>query len=407
MTKLDKPPAYRWVILFIYMVPYCFFFMSLQASSAYGAAIQEEMDISATMASFMLTAAMIGFAFFGFIGGRMQSRFGSKRTMLCGIAVDVLASLLLIPFGSFYPVALALRFVQGVGGGIMATPALMLSTTWFPVRQRALATGILIGVLRIGFTFATLGESLTAGFGLAWNVGMGTLLGIVGVCVLLFFFVAAKDLGDVYPGASTVQELLDGGSGAQGSNGSVDESLPTTMAQARKSKVYLASCVYSFGNAWIVYGFGTPLVQLLNGDLGITSGLVTTIIGSTFFITIVSTPLGGILSDTLFKGSRYQTCVIGAGLTAVALILLVVFGAGAGAFMVGALLVLAFGSNALPLGPMWPMISESVAPAIRSQYTGEMTTICNFGGILAAPILAATLDVTGSAFLEDMTDENR
>lgn len=225
--------------------------------------------------------------------------------------------------------------------------------------------------------------------------------------MLLFFFVAAKDLGDVYPGASTVQELLDGGSGAQGSNGSVDESLPTTMAQARKSKVYLASCVYSFGNAWIVYGFGTPLVQLLNGDLGITSGLVTTIIGSTFFITIVSTPLGGILSDTLFKGSRYQTCVIGAGLTAVALILLVVFGAGARAFMVGALLVLAFGSNALPLGPMWPMISESVAPAIRSQYTGEMTTICNFGGILAAPILAATLDVTGSAFLEDMTDENR
>lgn len=183
MTKLDKPPAYRWVILFIYMVPYCFFFMSLQASSAYGAAIQEEMDISATMASFMLTAAMIGFAFFGFIGGRMQSRFGSKRTMLCGIAVDVLASLLLIPFGSFYPVALALRFVQGVGGGIMVTPALMLSTTWFPVRQRALATGILIGVLGIGFTFATLGESLTAGFGLAWNVGMGTLLGIVGVCV--------------------------------------------------------------------------------------------------------------------------------------------------------------------------------------------------------------------------------
>lgn len=397
--RLEKAPGIRWAMLLVYMVPYCAFFMALQSSVAFSADIQASLGISGTEVSLLMTAAMISFAFCCTLGGKLQAKIGPKKTNLCGIAVTIAASLLFIPFGDNYVAALVLRFLQGVGGGIMVTPTLTLSATWFPIRQRALANGIIIGVLGVGFTFATMGQSFVQTLNVPWNVGMGGLLAIVGAAAFVFFLLTARDLDDLYPGATSVQELIDGPEAESGNDDSGVAGLPTTLKEARRRPAYLASAIYGFGNAWILYGFGTFLAQLLTVDLGITSGLVTAVISSTFFVTIIFTPLGGIISDQLFKGSRYQTCMIGAGVTAVSLLLIVLFGSSS-ALLVAILLIFAYGSNSLPLGPLWAMVPEVVAPNIRSEYTGELNTISNFGGILAAPILATLMDVTGSAFLD-------
>lgn len=401
MEKLDKAPGRRWAILVTYMIPYCFFFMCLNMSVAFSADIQEAMGISATQNSLLMTAAMLSFAFGNTVGGNLQAKIGPKKTNICGIAITIVATLLFAPLGATFAMAIVLRFFQGLGGGIMVTPTLSVSNIWFPVRQRGLANGIVIGILGVGFTLATLGRSAVAGMGLPWNVGAGVLFAAVGVVVLVFFAIAARDLQDVYPGAETVQDMLadNAGDQASGSDDASDAGLPDTMPAARKNPAYLASAIFGFGNAAILYGFGTFLSQLLTVDIGITSGLVTTVIASTFFITIVFTPLGGIVSDQVFKGSRYQTCIIGSVLTGVALVAIALSGSSAALF-VAVMLILAYGGNAMPLGPLWAMVPECVSSNIRSKYLGELNTISNFGGILGAPLFAAVMDATGSAYAD-------
>lgn len=395
-VTLQKAPGYRWWILIANMLVYGHFFMTVQASSAFGTAIQESMGINATMLSFYMTAIMIGFAVFAGPGGKLVAQIGAKKTVLIALAINIVASVLFIFFGGNYAVGLVLRFAQGITGGFTGAAVVSNTAMWFPVRQRGLAGGILLGVLGVGFTLATLGASALLSTGLAWYSAMGLLIAVSGVVVFLIYLISVREINKVYPGALSIAELLP--EEQSGSSQESSQNLPKTMAEVRKGKKFWSCAVFGFGNAFLVYGFGTFLGHLLTSDLGITSGVVTTVISSTFFITIVAAPLGGIISDGVFKGSRYQTLLTATAITVISLVLIPVIGS-TGAVVAAVLLALAYGSVSMILGPFWAIPNEIAHPEIAGQCTGELTMLSNVGGIVAAPILAAIIDGTGSAFL--------
>lgn len=398
-TKLSKAPTYRWWILVMNMLAYGHFFMTIQTSAAFGPAIQEDMGLSATMLSFYTTAIMISFALLAGPGGKLITRIGAKKTILVALAVNIVASALFAVFGGDYAVGLVLRFAQGIAGGFIGAAAVNSTAMWFPVRQRGIAGGILLGVLGIGFTLATLGASALLGAGLAWYTGMGVLVAVSGIVVFVLYLFTVREIDKVYPGAMSIAELLPEDASASADAPARDTSkLPGTMSEVRRHGKYWACAAFGFGNAFLVYGFGTFLNPLLTNDLGITSSLITAVISSTFFITIVAAPLGGILSDNVFKGSRYQTLMIATAITAVSLVLIPIVGA-ASVVVIAVLLMLAYGSVSMILGPFWAIPNEIVQPKISGQCTGELTMLSNIGGIVAAPVLAAVIDGTGTAMI--------
>lgn len=393
--NLSRAPSYRWWILIMNMLAYGHFFMTIQTSAAFGAAIQADMDLNATMLSLYTTAIMLSFAFLAGPGGKLITMVGTKKTILIALAINVVSSALFALFGDNYIAGLVLRFCQGIAGGFIGAAAVNSTAMWFPIRQRGLAGGIQLGVLGIGFTLATLGASALLGAGMSWYAGMGLLVAVSGVVVFALYLLTVRELDKVYPGANSVAELLPEETAVGGATSDAN-ALPHTMSEVRKSSKYWCCALFGFGNAFLVYGFGTFLSYLLTNDLNITSGLVTTVISSTFVITIISAPLGGVITDSVFKGSRYQTLMIAAALTVVTLVLVPIVG-GSSALVVAILLALAYGSVAMVLGPFWAIPNEIVHPSISGQCVGELTMLSNLGGIVAAPILAAIIDGTGTA----------
>jgi EmrB/QacA subfamily drug resistance transporter len=130
----------------------------------------------------VVTAYTLVFGGLMVLGGRLADAFGARRTLLAGLTVFTLASLVcgLAPSGG---VLIAGRALQGVGAALMSPAALSIITTTFggAERNRALGvwaaiggTGAAIGVLLSGL--------LTAGPGWEWvffvNVPVGVLVAI-------------------------------------------------------------------------------------------------------------------------------------------------------------------------------------------------------------------------------------
>lgn len=396
-AKLSKAPAYRWWILVMNMLAYGYFFMTIQTAAAFGSAIQEAMGLNATMLSLYTTATMISFALLAGPGGKLIAKVGTKKTVLIALAIDVAASAVFAFAGDTYAFGLVLRFVQGISGGFIGAAAVNSTAMWFPVRQRGIAGGILLGVLGIGFTLATLGAQALLGLGLPWYSAMGGLTAASGIVIFVLYLLTVREISTVYPGALSIAELLPEQPADDAPTRDTSK-LPATMAEIRRNGKYWACALFGFGNAFLVYGFGTFLSFLLMNDLGITSDLITTVISSTFFITIVAAPLGGILSDRVFKGSRYQTLMIATGITAVSLVLIPLIGS-ASVVLVAVLLMLAYGSVSMILGPFWAIPNEITQPQVSGQCTGELTMLSNIGGIVAAPVFAAIIDGTGTAII--------
>lgn len=392
-VKLEKAPAYRWYMLIINMVAYGHFFMTIQTTAAFGSAISSSWGLSATALSLLTTATMISFALFGGFGGKLQTKYGPKKTVIIGMLLNIAASLVFIFAAKSYAAAIVLRFIQGISGGIMASSIVSGTSMWFPVKQRGLASGLLMGILGIGFSIATLGASAFLGAGIAWQTGLGLLVSVSGAVIVLIYAATVKEVSKVYPGAYSIAELLPQEAGA----GSVSESRPKTLREAHRTKKFWAVAFFGFASGWLTYGFSAFLGTLLSSDLGITSGLVTTVISSTFFITIIASPLGGIISDNVFKGSRYQVLMIGAAITAVSLFVLPFVGANA--LIVAILLIFAYGSVSLPCGTFWATPNEIVDISIAGECTGEITAIANVGGVIVAPIISAIIDASGSSYI--------
>ena len=155
-ARLEKPPAYRWWILVANMLAYGQFFLTVQVVNAFSSTVQAEWHLAAADLALLTTVTLAGYALASGIGGKLEKRFGARRTVVGGIAANVVLGLLFPAAGSAYAGMIVLRFLQGVAGGCIASSVVSSTVLWFPVRQRGLAQGLLMGVLGFGFALASL-----------------------------------------------------------------------------------------------------------------------------------------------------------------------------------------------------------------------------------------------------------
>ncbi|MBA2710205.1 MAG: MFS transporter [Tatlockia sp.] len=86
---------------------------------------------------------------FLFIAGIVLDRYSAKKTIMFAMLLCVISTFILAQAQSFY-LALACRFVTGIGSAFCFLGPIRLASRWFPPKQMAMATGVIVTIAMTG-----------------------------------------------------------------------------------------------------------------------------------------------------------------------------------------------------------------------------------------------------------------
>src|SRR5262249_35810573 len=120
--------------------------------------------VGSQSAQWVLSASLLPLAGFLVLGGRLGDLLGRRRIFLIGCLSFAGASALGGAAPTF-PVLLACRVVQGVGGALMLPNTVAIVSATFSAQQRGQALGLMGGLAAVaGALGPTIGGALTGAF---------------------------------------------------------------------------------------------------------------------------------------------------------------------------------------------------------------------------------------------------
>jgi MFS family permease len=145
----------------------------------------DELGLSKAQAGVLSASYAAGTLLASLPAGFVASRVGPRRTVICGLLLLGVASLIFGQVDTIYPLDSA-RFVQGVAGALIWSGALTWLITASPEENRGSVIGTALGTAVAG---ALLGPAIGA---LAASVGTGPVFGSVLIITLLLAFAASR-----------------------------------------------------------------------------------------------------------------------------------------------------------------------------------------------------------------------
>lgn len=393
--SLNHPPAYRWVVLVMNILAIVLYFTSNNLLGPFSSEVMETFNINTAQFGLLGTVFILGWIVTAYFGGSFAARVGDKLTMALGIlAVGVFS--VIWPFVNTYQGMLAVRFLQGAGGALIMVPAIGSGAVWFPMKQRGLAQGTLLGAVSLGFAICSGVGPLLAQAGIEWRQAAVYLAGIPAFALAVVFFIVVRNFRDVYPGMASIDDLLPQPEENKSSRpaGVLDYRPPENLADAFRSARFWAAVGNLFANSWSLFGMLTFIALILNEKFGFAGNNLAIVMFLSLMSGLILTPVGGILSDQLFRARRWPILFIGFLVCLVTNLMLPVSPVG----LVPVLAFLMLGCIPFINGPYWCLPAELVDPSLAGRVAGLWQAIGMFGGVLAPVIGGALVDATGNLF---------
>ena len=163
--------------------------------------LQDSLSLSPTGLQWVVSSYTLTFAGFLLLGGRVGDLFGRKRAFIAGLVVFAVASLAAGLAQEAWQVVAA-RFVQGLGGAVLAPTTLSLITTGFTEpHAKAKALSLLTAAAAAGGALGgVIGGLLTALLSWRWvfivNVPLAVVLAVAALWALPSRSAGARRGGD-------------------------------------------------------------------------------------------------------------------------------------------------------------------------------------------------------------------
>ena len=292
-------------------------------------------------------------------GGLIGQRVGDRRAVVASLALMVVGGLVTAWSASFTGAA-AGRLISGGGAVLMNILLVKIAADWFAGREMATAMAVMLTAwpVGLGLATATLGTMATA---TSWRTALVVAAGsaAVGLIIMAAVFRDAPVRGT--PGA------------------------PATLGGRDVGLAISSGVAWGAFNASLigVIAFGPALLVAR----GLSLGQAGFEISLAIWVTIVSVPLGGVLSDRVGRPDAFS---IGASLAAGALLLAlpVIPWAAVGLVSVGVLI-------GGPPGPLTSMLPRAVAAQRLATSLGVSYTAYYLVMAAAQPLAGWLRDVTG------------
>jgi ACS family glucarate transporter-like MFS transporter len=348
--------------------------------STAGALLMEEFALSQVAMGRVFSAFLLGYALCQIPAGALADRFGAKRTLTVAAvlwtALTVAQSVVgweALPFGAGAAMItlLVLRFLLGAAEAPTYPAAAAGISRWVPAVQQGRATGIVIGSIGLG---SALAPPLVSSLMVLW--GWRIALAISSLPALAVALVWTQVVEPASTGTESVPPAATG---------------PSAPARRKGWSFILLTASYSLqGYLGYIFVFWFYLYLVQERKFGLLEG--AWVASLPWLLSIVSIPLGGLLSDRLVVGrlgpvwGRRMVPILGLGLSGI----LTSVGAHTESPAVAAVsLALATAFVLSVEGPFWATMMALAGPKSGTA-GGIMNMGSNVGGLIS-PVLTPAL----------------
>lgn len=383
-----KTPAHSWWVLLCSALCFMCFFVTMNIPAVFSTVIAEEWAVSVSQISLLTTASMITFAFIPILSTSIASKWSVKKIVIVGMMCNIISSALTPLLGTTWIGYFILRFIQGATGGFMQGALATHLSLWFPRRTRGFATGIMVGFLGVGMSVASFVGPFLTGLGMSWQMANFWIGVVPSIIALVLFCATVKDFRALYPNASSVDDLMPPVPEEKTSHRFDNVPKVNSNREIWTSSRCWCAGLYLAVTAIFTYGLSYALPLFLQYDMGMTLAAASAAVGATFLFKLIGGPVGGFISDKVFKGERFQVCMIGAG---VAGVMLCAFPFIPEAIVIPYMCVMFF-MGCLFGGTYFTWATEMATPNADYQFGNFITVVSNCGSIVAAPLVGLVVD---------------
>jgi MFS transporter, FLVCR family, MFS-domain-containing protein 7 len=198
--------SYRWVILIV-LVPAIIateiFWLTFAPISSMAEQFYGVSSLGITMFSM---SYMLMYIIFTIPASWVIDKYGAKASVLIGILLTAVFGIIRFAFADIFAIVLASQFFIAIGQPFLINISTKIPANWFPVKERATASGILVMAQYLGFIVPMVASPI-----LATNYGIQPMLGVyAGIAcfatLLIVFFL--KEKPEIAPGPEAEKENL-------------------------------------------------------------------------------------------------------------------------------------------------------------------------------------------------------
>lgn len=282
LTRFDllKQKLLPWAVCFAASLFFFYEFVLGNMFSSIADEIMLDFQIKVDKMTYLSSIYYLSNVAFLFVSGILLDRFSTKKTMIAAMLISVLSTFLLAYAHSFY-LAMACRFMTGIGSAFCFLGPIRIASRWFPPKKMALVSGAIVTMAMLGGMLAQYPLArLVELFG--WRDSVLTI-GWLGVAMLGVMILGIMDRPEVLP---------------RQSNG--DVGLLTLMRKSYLNPQTLRAGLYTSLMNMPTAVLGAMIGQLyLVHRLGISKEVAAMINSMLFLGMIVGGPLIGWCSDKL------------------------------------------------------------------------------------------------------------
>ena len=349
----------RWVALALMFVTRTSMGFQFQSIGSLAPLVVADLGLSYAQLGTLIGLYLLPGVVLALPGGLIGQRVGDRRAVVASLALMVVGGLLTAWSDSFAGAA-AGRLVSGGGSVLMNILLIKITADWFAGREMATAMAVILTAwpVGLGLATATLGSVATA---TSWRTAMVVAAVSAALGLIIMAVVFREAPVRAAPGARAALDRRDLG-------------LAITSGVAWGAFNASLVGVIAFGPAMLV-------------ARGLSLGQAGFEISLAIWVTIVSVPLGGVLSDRVGRPDVFS---IGGALTAGALLLALptMPWAALGLVLVGTLI-------GGPPGPLTSMLPRALAPERLATGLGVSYTAYYVVMAAAQPLAGWLRDVTG------------
>jgi MFS family permease len=348
----------RWMVLALVFLTRTSMGFQFQSVASVAPLMLADLGLSYAQLGTLIGLYMLPGAVFALPGGVIGQRFGNRRVVVAGLALMIAGAALTAGAGGF-ATAVAGRLLSGIGAVVMNILLAKIVSDWFAGRELSTAMAIMLTAwpVGLGLAAATLG-GLAAGT--SWRAAVLTTAAAAGLGLILMLFCPDA------PGAG-------GG--------------PARAPLDRRELGLALGAGFAWGcfNASLVaiVAFGPGLLI----ERGATLGEAGRIVSLAIWVTILSIPLGGFLTDRL--GRPTLLIVTGSLVAASTMLLIPVL---AHAVLAFCLVGLAIGA---PPGGLMALLPRALPPERLATGFGVFYTVFYVMMALTQPAAGLVRDVAG------------